>query len=70
MKRNFYAIHRLRNKKVVIAKLLNRHDVTSVVNHEADLAEIFVKSIVDELNIFTLCFSFKPFQAGVHICPT
>ena len=31
IKRSFHAIHRLRNKKVVIAKLVNRQDALKVV---------------------------------------
>ena len=38
-KRSFYAIHRLRNKKVVIAKLVNERDALGLLKNKKKLRE-------------------------------
>ena len=38
-KRSFYTIHRLRNKKVVIAKLPNRRDALALLRNKRKLLE-------------------------------
>ena len=37
VKRSFHAIHRLRNKKVVIAKLINRRDALALLRNKKKL---------------------------------
>ena len=37
IKRSFHAIHRLRNKKVVIAKLINRRDALALLRNKKKL---------------------------------
>ena len=39
-KRDFHAVHRLRNKKVVIAKLVNRRDATVILRNKKKLREL------------------------------
>ena len=39
-KRSFHAIHRLRNKKVVIAKLVNRRDALALLRNKEKLREL------------------------------
>ena len=39
-KGSFHAIHRLRNKKVVIAKLVNRRDALALLRNEEKLREL------------------------------
>ena len=39
-KRSFHAIHRLRNKKVVIAKLVNRRDALALLRNKKKLREL------------------------------
>lgn len=49
--------------------MLSQYNVTSVMNHESDLVEIFGKIIVDEISIVYV-FRLNLFQTGAHIFPT
>ena len=39
-RRDFHAVHRLRNKKIVIAKLVNRQDATKILRNKKKLREM------------------------------